>query len=89
MIILDTALQKRQDEGRPVRVGLVGAGYMGRGIALQIITATFGMQLVAIANRSLNEAQRAFSQAGVEIPKIVGSVHELDANAAKGKSSIT
>jgi predicted homoserine dehydrogenase-like protein len=36
MIIVDTALKKREAEGRPIQVGIVGAGYMGRGMALQI-----------------------------------------------------
>jgi hypothetical protein len=37
MILVDTALQKREDAGQPIRVGMVGAGFMGRGIALQIL----------------------------------------------------
>lgn len=32
MIIVDTALKKREAEGRPIQVGLIGAGYMGRGM---------------------------------------------------------
>ena len=36
MVIIDSALEKRHREGNPVRVALVGAGYMGRGIALEI-----------------------------------------------------
>jgi predicted homoserine dehydrogenase-like protein len=36
MIIVDTALKKRETEGNPIRVAMVGAGYIGRGIALQI-----------------------------------------------------
>jgi predicted homoserine dehydrogenase-like protein len=33
MIILDTALKERHQKHAPVRVGIVGAGYLGRGIA--------------------------------------------------------
>ena len=36
MILVDTALQKRQLEGRPIRVGIVGAGYMSQGLINQI-----------------------------------------------------
>ena len=46
MIIVDRALEQREREGNPIRVALVGAGFMGRGIALQIVTATPGMDLV-------------------------------------------
>jgi predicted homoserine dehydrogenase-like protein len=58
MIIVDRALEKRHQEGKPVRVAMIGAGYMGRGIALQILTAMVGMRLVAISNRTLAQAAR-------------------------------
>src|SRR2546428_5225985 len=64
MIIVDAALERREREGRPVQVGLVGAGYMGRGIALEILTPVRGMRLAAVANRTLNEARRAYVEAG-------------------------
>jgi predicted homoserine dehydrogenase-like protein len=53
MIILDKALEKRAAEGRPIRVGMIGAGAMGRGCANQIVNAVPGMDLVAIANRTV------------------------------------
>ncbi|KKL10058.1 hypothetical protein LCGC14_2559630, partial [marine sediment metagenome] len=31
MIIIDKALEKRQQAGNPIRAAMVGAGYMGRG----------------------------------------------------------
>jgi predicted homoserine dehydrogenase-like protein len=89
VILLDTALRKRAEQGRPVRVGLIGAGYMGRGIALQTITAVEGMELAAIANRTLDEAGRAYVQAGVEGPRAVENENELDDNASRGMASIT
>ena len=65
MIIVDRALERREAEGRPIRVALVGAGFMGRGVANQIINSTTGMRLVAIANRTLAQAERAYREAGV------------------------
>ncbi len=62
MIIIDKALEELHNEKKPIRVALVGAGYMGRGIALQIINFTKGMRLVAISNRNISEAKRAFGQ---------------------------
>src|SRR5712692_2586483 len=83
MIIVDAALEKREKEGNPVRVGLVGAGYMGRGIALQLLTPMVGMRLVAICNRSLSGAGRAYRKAGVEAVRTVGSVPQIEhANAS-------
>lgn len=66
MIIVDRALAERQAAGRPVRVAMVGAGFMGRGVADQIVRRTPGMQLVAVANRHLAGAVRAYREAGVE-----------------------
>ena len=42
MIIADAALQRHEKEGRPIRVGLVGAGFMARGVAPQITAAVPG-----------------------------------------------
>ena len=66
MIIVDTALEKREQAGNPIRVGLIGAGYMGRGIALQIKQYIRGMRVVAISNRTLSGAERAYREAGVD-----------------------
>jgi Predicted homoserine dehydrogenase len=89
MIIVDTALAKRQEEGNPVRVALIGAGYMGRGIALEILTAIVGMKLVAISNRNLAEAERAYREAGVDSFKTVETVTQLEAAIAKGEFAVT
>jgi predicted homoserine dehydrogenase-like protein len=61
---IDTALREREILGRPIRVGLVGAGATGRAIALQLGTPVTGMRLVAIANRTSEHGERAFREAG-------------------------
>ncbi len=66
MIIVDTALKKRQAEGRPIQVGIVGAGYMGRGMALTIEKAIPGMRVGAIYNRTPEKAQLALEQCGID-----------------------
>lgn len=89
MIIVDTALEKRQQEGNPIRVAMVGAGYMARGIALQILSAVPGMELVAISNRTLSEADRAYREAGAEIVKSVETVAQLEEAIAQSQYAIT
>ena len=37
MILVDTALQERQAQGKPIRVGIVGAGFMCQGLTNQIV----------------------------------------------------
>ncbi len=88
MIIVDTALAKRESEGNPVKVAMIGAGFMGRGIALQITQSTPGMQLIAIFNRNVDTAKRAYIEAGVDDFEIVGNVADLENRIAKGKCSI-
>lgn len=65
MIIVDKALQFRQDVGNPIRVGLVGAGFMAVGLVNQIVNYTPGMRVVAICNRTVSRAAEAYRKAGV------------------------
>jgi len=89
MIIVDSALEKRAQENNPVRVGMIGAGFMGRGIALQILNSVPGMELAAIANRSIDGAARAYREAGREDSVVVDSAAELEKAIAQGKPAIT
>ena len=66
MILVDAALRRRAEAGKPVRVGMIGAGAMGRGIALQVAHHVPGMEVVAIANRTPETAERAYREAGNE-----------------------
>lgn len=78
MIIVDTALEERRRQGNPVRVAMVGAGYMGRGIARQILTAIPGMRLVAVAARVPAQAERAYREAGADKVCMVETLHALE-----------
>jgi predicted homoserine dehydrogenase-like protein len=89
MIIVDKALEKRQREGKPIRVAMVGAGFMGRGIALQIISSFPGMRLVAIANRHIGGAKQAYGVAGVEDTVVAHSVAQLEDSVSRGRYVIT
>lgn len=72
------ALEARAAAGDPIRVGLVGAGYAGRGFAARIIRRTPGIELVAIANRTIGEAERAYREAGVDSTGRVHSAADVD-----------
>jgi predicted homoserine dehydrogenase-like protein len=88
MIIVDTALARRLAERNPVRVAMVGAGYMARGIALQILTAMPGIRLVAVSNRTLPQAQRVYREAGVEATTAVRTVAELERAIAEERYAV-
>ena len=58
-------IKREQEMGRPVRVGLAGAGQMGSGLAAQIGKIP-GMELVACADIDKNRAENALGLAGIE-----------------------
>ena len=89
MIVIDRELERRHADGRPVRVAMVGAGFMGRGIALQIATAVPGMQLVAIANRTLDRARDAYALGGAENVRLVESAAQLEQAIREGRPAVT
>jgi predicted homoserine dehydrogenase-like protein len=89
MIIVDKALERREAEGKPIRVGMVGAGFMGRGVALQMLNVTPGMELVAISNRNLEGAKRAYREAGVDNFVTVDTLSELNQAIHDGRHAVT
>lgn len=89
MIIIDSALKKRQAENNPVRVAMVGAGFMGRGVALQIIQSTPGMKLVAVSNRNIEQARRAYNEANVQDLVVVETVAQLEDAIAQDRYAVT
>ena len=65
MIIMDKLLSERQRTEKPIRVAMVGAGFVGKGLARQITKYVEGMELVAISNRAVSGAERAYQEAGI------------------------
>jgi predicted homoserine dehydrogenase-like protein len=88
VILVDRELARREEAGRPVRVALVGAGAMGRAVALQIVTSVPGMRLAAIANRTLAKAELAYREAGVDEVASVSRVRELEDAIARGRAAV-
>ncbi|MBF1999145.1 MAG: Gfo/Idh/MocA family oxidoreductase [Synechococcales cyanobacterium C42_A2020_086] len=89
MFIVDTALQARAEAGNPIRVGMIGSGFMGRGIANQIANSVPGMELVAIFNRNVDKAKQAYSEAGIENVRQVSTVTALEAAIQEGAYAVT
>jgi predicted homoserine dehydrogenase-like protein len=89
MVIVDKELEKREQASNPIRIGLIGAGVMGRMIALQLLTPLAGMKLVAIANRTIEKAERAFKEGGVNIFNKVRSVDQLQTSIEKKEYAVT
>lgn len=65
MILVDTALERRAAEGRPISVVISGAGWMGRRITKQVATMV-GMEVVGVVNRTPEHAERNLADAGYD-----------------------
>ena len=87
MIIVDTALAAREREGRPVRVAIVGLGYMGRAIARGLLRPVPGMRLSAVYNRTPDVAARPFRDAGHDAPRVCSSAAQLGQALAAGHAA--
>ena len=89
MILVDSALRKRAEEGRPVKVAMIGAGAIGRGVASQIINSTPGMVLAVVGNRTTANAVRALELSGVSEWRNVSNIKELNECVASGVTAVT
>jgi predicted homoserine dehydrogenase-like protein len=78
MIIVDQALEEREQANDPIQVGIVGAGYMGRGLVLHITENVPGMRAAAVFNRTHSRAEQAYDQAGFEDVQTVSTVSALE-----------
>ncbi|MGA2271931.1 MAG: NAD(P)-dependent oxidoreductase [Bryobacteraceae bacterium] len=85
MIIVDTALKAREREGRPVRVALIGAGFISHGLANHIVNTTPGMRLVGVYNRSPQRAFDLCQYAGLTDVVSPSVQHEVDLAIREGK----
>ena len=88
MILVDTALKGRAEAQKPVRVGLIGAGFMVQGLTNMIVNSTPGMRVVAISNRTPDRAMKVFRYAGQEAVR-VESAAKFEQAAAAGQPIAT
>jgi predicted homoserine dehydrogenase-like protein len=90
MILVDTALRAREEQGKPIRVGVIGAGFMARGLANQIVQSVPGMRLVAIYNRHLDRAINAYTYVSDDSTPVVADTQPaLDDAILQGRPVVT
>lgn len=88
MIIVDRALQQRADQRSPIRVGMIGSGFMGQGLTNQIQNSVPGMRMAAIYGRKIDRAQAIYRYAGNE-PTTVSTQAALDAAVRSGQAVVS
>jgi len=89
MIIVDSALAQRAAAGQPVRVGMAGIGFMGRGIAHQIARYMPGIRLVGVFCRQPEQGHAALLAAGIDKARIVDGATSLRQAIAEGGCAVT
>ncbi len=89
MLIVDNALQAREADGRPIRVALLGAGFMSRGLANHIVNTTPGIRLVGVFNRHIQRAFDLCQYAGASDVAAPTTQQETDLAIREGKVVVT
>ncbi len=84
MIIVDNALRAREAAGTPIRVGMVGAGFMGQGLTNQITNSVPGMRMAAVYNRRPERAEHVYRYSGFDDIVRVDSQSDFDAAVRRG-----
>jgi predicted homoserine dehydrogenase-like protein len=86
---LAEALERRRREGRPVRVGLIGAGQMGTDIIVQT-SLMAGIEVVAAADAIPENVSAACKIAGgrARSPEVVDDASGVDRAVARGRLAV-
>jgi len=88
--MFSSLLAKRAAEGKPIRVGIIGAGKFGTGLVAQI-SRMRGMEVCSISDINLDHARNAYTISGIpaETPRVVESVGEMNDAIRRGGRAIT
>lgn len=71
---LVSKLKKRSSEGNPIRIGIVGCGQMGSGLA-HTINNIEGMRVTAIADIAVERGIQTYTEMGLSADEIVVTEH--------------
>ncbi len=85
MIIVDKALRAREEQGKPIRVGMIGAGFMGQGLTNQIVNSVPGMRMSVVYNRRPERAFHVYEYSGCKDVVSAGTQSALDEAIRRGK----
>jgi predicted homoserine dehydrogenase-like protein len=89
MILVDSALQAREAQGNPIRVAMLGAGFMGQGLTNQIVNSVQGMRVVAVQNRHLEKAIHVYRYSGSTDIVEVKTQGQMENAIREGRPAVT
>ncbi|MBF4694314.1 NAD(P)H-dependent oxidoreductase [Fusibacter ferrireducens] len=90
MLGLNTKLKEYEAQGKKIRVGLVGAGQMGKGMVSQM-TKMHAMMPAIVADINVQSAIEAFNNAGIDAKDVVqvNTLEEANKFMAEDKYIVT
>lgn len=89
MILVDTVLEKREEENNPIKVGIIGAGEMAKGLINQITKHTPGMVVAGVYNRTLEKPINLYKAINIDNYRIVESIADLEKTINSSIPAIT
>jgi predicted homoserine dehydrogenase-like protein len=89
MVIVDKALEARAKEGKPIKVAILGGGFMAQGLTNQIANSVPAMKMVAIYSRKPQKALHVLNYSGLENPIEAATQTQLDDAIRAGKPAFT
>src|ERR1044072_6615211 len=89
MIIVDKALEARAEQGKPIKVAILGGGFMARGLTNQIVNSVPASRMVAIYSRKPQKAMLVLNYSGLEDPIEAITQTQLDDAIRDGKPVFT
>ena len=89
MVIVDKALEARAEQGKPIKVAILGGGFMAQGLTNQIVNSVPAMRMVAIYSRKPQKAMHVLNYSGLENPIEAITQTQLDDAIRDGKPVFT
>ena len=89
MIIVDNALKARAEQGNPIKIAILGGGFMAQGLTNQIVNSVPAMSMVAIYSRKPQKAIHVLNYSGLENPVEAITQSQLDDAIRAGKPAFT
>src|SRR6476661_8171744 len=89
MIIVDKALERRAEQDNPIKVAILGGGFMAQGLSNQIVNSVPAMSMAAIYGRKPQKAIHVLTYSGLENPIEAITQSQLDDAIRDGKPVFT
>ena len=89
MIIVDKALEARAEQGNPIKVAILGGGFMAQGLTNQIVNSVPGNEHGGHLQPQTAKAIHVLNYSGLENPIEAVTQSQLDDAIRDGKPVLT